>query len=99
VPLVDDVRERRAAVTLSEHEATTPATRALTFAERLHRGQRRKGNDVPYIAHLITVSATVLEHGGDEDVAIAALLYDAVEDQGGADMLCEIETRFGVEPG
>jgi HD domain len=69
---------------------------ALTFAERLHRDQRRKGNDVPYIAHLMTVSATVLEHGGDEDVAIAALLHDAVEDQGGLERLREIEAKFGA---
>lgn len=56
---------------------------ALVFAEALHRPQRRKGNDVPYVAHLMAVAATVLEWGGDEDTAIAALLHDAVEDQGG----------------
>ena len=47
---------------------------ALTFAEQLHRRQTRKGNDIPYIAHLMAVTATVLEWGGDEDTAIAALL-------------------------
>jgi (p)ppGpp synthase/HD superfamily hydrolase len=56
---------------------------ALAFAERLHRTQKRKGNEVPYVAHLLAVAATVLEWGGDEDTAIAALLHDAVEDQGG----------------
>jgi len=69
--------------------------RALTYAERLHRRQRRKGNDVPYVAHLLAVSATVLEYGGDEDTAIAALLHDAVEDQGGVKTLREIESKFG----
>ncbi len=69
---------------------------ALIFAERLHREQTRKGNDIPYVAHLLTVSATVLEWGGDEDCAIAALLHDAAEDQGGLPTLAEIEARFGA---
>jgi len=69
--------------------------RALVYAERLHRRQRRKGNDIPYVAHLLAVSATVLEYGGDEDTAIAALLHDAVEDQGGLPTLREIEAQFG----
>lgn len=68
---------------------------ALVYAERRHRRQRRKGNDIPYVAHLLVVSATVLEHGGDEDTAIAALLHDAVEDQGGLPTLREIEANFG----
>lgn len=68
---------------------------ALTYAERLHRAQTRKGNDTPYVAHLLAVCATVLEWGGDEDIAIAALLHDAVEDQGGLDTLAVIENQFG----
>jgi (p)ppGpp synthase/HD superfamily hydrolase len=36
-----------------------------------------------------------LEHGGSEDQAIAALLHDAPEDQGGAETLEEIRARFG----
>jgi (p)ppGpp synthase/HD superfamily hydrolase len=68
---------------------------ALTFAEKIHREQRRKGNDIPYVAHLMAVTATVLEWGGDEDTAIAALLHDAVEDQGGEPMAEEIRRRFG----
>jgi (p)ppGpp synthase/HD superfamily hydrolase len=68
---------------------------AFTYAEKLHREQTRKGNDIPYIAHLMSVCATALEWGGDEDVAIAALLHDAVEDQGGLDTLEEIRARFG----
>jgi (p)ppGpp synthase/HD superfamily hydrolase len=50
---------------------------------------------VPYISHLITVSALVIEHGGDEDQAIAGLLHDAAEDQGGAETLAQIRARFG----
>jgi (p)ppGpp synthase/HD superfamily hydrolase len=68
---------------------------ALAFAARLHARQRRKGTDVPYVAHLLAVTALVLEAGGDEDEAIAALLHDAVEDQGGAPTLAAIEQRFG----
>jgi (p)ppGpp synthase/HD superfamily hydrolase len=68
---------------------------ALTYAEKLHRHQTRKGNDIPYIAHLMAVTATVLEWGGDEDTAIAALLHDAVEDQGGERTALEIRRRFG----
>jgi (p)ppGpp synthase/HD superfamily hydrolase len=71
---------------------------ALRFAARHHRQQLRKGSRVPYMTHLMSVSALVLEHGGSEDQAIAALLHDAVEDapagQGGA-VLAEIRERFG----
>ncbi len=68
---------------------------ALGYAERLHRHQTRKGNAIPYVAHLLAVSAMALESGADEDVAIAALLHDAVEDQGGIETLEEIRGRFG----
>ncbi len=68
---------------------------ALTYASRLHAKQRRKGKDVPYVAHLLGVAALVLEAGGDEDQAIAALLHDAVEDQGGLPKLDEIRAEFG----
>jgi (p)ppGpp synthase/HD superfamily hydrolase len=67
---------------------------ALTWAATLHYHQRRKINDTPYLAHLISVAALVLEHGGTEAQAIAALLHDAVEDQGVT--LAEIEQRFGA---
>jgi ADP-ribosylglycohydrolase len=69
---------------------------ALVLAAGLHREQTRKGNDIPYIAHLLAVCATVLEHGGDEDEAIAALLHDAAEDQGGEAVLAVIERLFGL---
>jgi len=68
---------------------------ALLFAERVHHGQRRKGTGIPYIAHVMAVAALVLEHGGDEDEAIGALLHDAAEDGGGEAMLAEIRAHFG----
>lgn len=68
---------------------------ALAYASRLHRDQRRKGTSIPYISHLLSVAALVLEHGGNEDQAIAALLHDAVEDQGGPETLEAIRRRFG----
>lgn len=69
--------------------------RALQLASELHRRQRRKGSPTPYIAHLLAVCAIVLENGGDEDQAIAALLHDAVEDQGGLPTLDRIREEFG----
>ena len=67
---------------------------ALRWAEELHRSQRRKGKPIPYIAHLISVSALVWEDGGSEDQAIAALLHDAIEDAGQTH--ASITDRFGV---
>ena len=68
---------------------------ALIFAVQLHAHQTRKNSQTPYIAHLMSVAALVLEAGCDEDTAIAALLHDAVEDQGGYKTLEEIRHRFG----
>jgi (p)ppGpp synthase/HD superfamily hydrolase len=68
---------------------------ALGFATQLHATQKRKGSGVPYISHLLAVAAIVLEHGGTEDEAIAALLHDAVEDQGGQATLALIRDRYG----
>jgi GTP pyrophosphokinase len=68
---------------------------ALVFATRLHAGQRRKGTSVPYIAHLLAVAGIVLDYGGTESEVIAALLHDAVEDQGGPPTREEIRRRFG----
>jgi (p)ppGpp synthase/HD superfamily hydrolase len=69
--------------------------RALLYAAHIHGGQVRKGTSVPYLAHLLAVAATVLEYGGDEDMAIAGLLHDAAEDQGGARRLDDVRNRFG----
>ncbi|MBN2210882.1 MAG: bifunctional (p)ppGpp synthetase/guanosine-3',5'-bis(diphosphate) 3'-pyrophosphohydrolase [Sedimentisphaerales bacterium] len=68
---------------------------ALVYAHQLHRGHRRKGGEVPYVAHLLGVCSIVLESGGDEDQAIAALLHDAVEDCGGEPVAREIRRLFG----
>lgn len=68
---------------------------ALQFASGLHHQQPRKGTGIPYIAHLISACSLVLEAGGDEDQAIAALLHDAVEDQGGLPTLDTIRRLFG----
>jgi (p)ppGpp synthase/HD superfamily hydrolase len=70
-------------------------TEALVFATELHAKQTRKGSGVPYISHLLGVASIVLEYGADEDEAIAALLHDAIEDQGGATTRAEIQRRFG----
>jgi (p)ppGpp synthase/HD superfamily hydrolase len=70
--------------------------RALVYATRLHASQFRKGTTRPYIAHLLGVASIVLTHGGTEDDAIAALLHDAVEDQGGKPQLTRIRRMFGT---
>ena len=69
--------------------------RALLYATHVHGGQVRKGTAIPYVAHLMAVAATVLEYDGSEDMAIAGLLHDAVEDQRGEARLSDIRNRFG----
>jgi (p)ppGpp synthase/HD superfamily hydrolase len=70
--------------------------KALTFAFDLHADQTKKLNGVPYVGHLLSVAGCVLEHGASEAQAIAALLHDAAEDQGGRKTLGKIERRFGT---
>lgn len=70
---------------------------ALVYAAQKHAEQLRKGTDIPYLAHLLGVTALVLEDGGSEEEAIAALLHDAVEDQGGQETHEEIRRMFGEE--
>ncbi len=70
-------------------------TEALTYATRLHATQTRKGSGIPYIAHLLGAASIALEYGANEDEAIAALLHDAIEDQGGAATREEIRRLFG----
>ncbi len=70
-------------------------TEATTYALEKHNSQIRKGSDVPYASHVLAVTAIVLEMGSNEDEAIAALLHDVVEDQGGAEAEAEIRARFG----
>jgi (p)ppGpp synthase/HD superfamily hydrolase len=72
---------------------------ALSYAARVHRDQRRKGAQVPYVTHLLAVAAIAGENGGTEDEVVAALLHDAPEDQGGEARLEDIRKRFGEEVG
>jgi (p)ppGpp synthase/HD superfamily hydrolase len=81
-------------------ESATPLTErfpaALALAWRVHGRQMRKKTGIPYMAHVMSVCALALENGADEDVAIAALLHDAVEDsEDGAATLQMIEAQFG----
>jgi (p)ppGpp synthase/HD superfamily hydrolase len=69
---------------------------AFELASEVHAHQRRKGTQIPYLAHAMSVSALVMENGGDEDSAIAGLLHDAVEDSTDGDaMLAHLRWRFG----
>jgi Guanosine polyphosphate pyrophosphohydrolases/synthetases len=68
---------------------------AVKLAAYLHRTQTRKGGDVPYISHLLRVAGLVLEFDADEDTAIAAMLHDAVEDQGGLETASQVREHFG----
>jgi (p)ppGpp synthase/HD superfamily hydrolase len=68
---------------------------ALAFAAQIHQGHSRKSGQVPYLSHLLSVAALVLEDGGGEDEAIAALLHDAIEDQGHRTDLADLRRRFG----
>ncbi len=70
---------------------------AASLAAELHASQARKGTTIPYLSHLLAVCALVMEDGGDTNEAVAALLHDAVEDQGGAATLERIRVRFGDE--
>jgi hypothetical protein len=69
--------------------------RAFVYASHVHGGQTRKSTTIPYVSHLLGVASLVLEDGGGEDEAVAALLHDACEDQGGLDRLRDIRFRFG----
>ncbi|HXM11941.1 MAG TPA: HD domain-containing protein [Terriglobales bacterium] len=69
--------------------------RAFRYAAEKHEGQTRKQTAVPYLSHLMAVASLVLEAGGDEDMAVAALLHDVVEDCGGMPRLREVRKQFG----
>ncbi|HUI85413.1 MAG TPA: HD domain-containing protein [Candidatus Binatia bacterium] len=69
---------------------------ALLFAAQVHRNQDRKKSGIPYVSHLLGVASIVMDYGGDEEMAIAALLHDAVEDHGGRPMLKAIGQLFGA---
>ncbi len=69
---------------------------ALVYAAAVHNGQCRKGTSIPYISHLLSVCALVLEHGGDEDEAIAGLLHDTLEDHPESVTREDLHERFGT---
>lgn len=69
---------------------------AFSYAAKWHAGQTRKATTVPYLSHLMAVASLVLEAGGDEEMAMAALLHDVVEDCGGMPRLREIRKQFGA---
>jgi (p)ppGpp synthase/HD superfamily hydrolase len=83
--------------TTTEPRLTEQFDEALAYTAELHRNQTRKGGGIPYVGHLLSVSSLVIEGGGSQTQAIAALLHDAVEDQGGLPTLAAIESRFGAE--
>ena len=84
---------------MSEQTATPKLTgqfsKALVYTEIKHHSQVRKGGDIPYVGHLLGVAGLVINDGGTEEQAIAALLHDAVEDAGGPETLNEIRANFG----
>ena len=77
------------------HPFSPKFRQALQYAARIHARQIRKKTNRPFIGHLMSVASIVIEYGGDEEMAIAALLHDAVEDQGGLPRLREIRKKFG----
>ena len=81
------VRLKERNLKVSEQTSTPKLTgqfsKALVYAELKHHNQVRKGGDIPYVGHLLTVAGLVINDGGSEAQAIAALLHDAVDDQGG----------------
>src|ERR1700682_594022 len=86
------VREK---ISLKPPKLGLPLQRAFRYAAEKHAGQTRKQTAVPYLSHLMAVASLVLEAGGDEDTAIAALLHDVVEDCGGMPRLREVRKQFG----
>lgn len=69
---------------------------AVRLAVAAHADQTRKGNDVPYIVHPLSVALILARSGAEEDVVIAGLLHDTVEDSGGAVTLSMIQAQFGA---
>jgi (p)ppGpp synthase/HD superfamily hydrolase len=71
---------------------TPKFTRAMAYAAEKHGNQTRKGGDIPYLGHLLSVAGYVIEADGTETEAIAAVLHDAAEDQGGEDITPDTST-------
>jgi (p)ppGpp synthase/HD superfamily hydrolase len=74
---------------------STQFDQALHYATLIYAGQKRKGTDIPYLAHILGVVSIALEHGATETEAIGALLHDAGEDAGGEGRIADIRRRFG----
>jgi hypothetical protein len=72
---------------------------ALLYAAAVHADQRRKVSGEPYLAHLLGAAAIVLEHGGNEDEAIAALLHDTIEDQARQEEMAVVWPRYEIVEG
>ena len=68
---------------------------ASRYAEDAHAGDIRKGSGIPYLSHLWSVAAIVMENGGTDRQVAAALLHDVVEDHGGQPRLDDVRDRFG----
>jgi (p)ppGpp synthase/HD superfamily hydrolase len=76
---------------------TSNFVEAVQYAAEKHATQTRKASDIPYLGHLLSVAGLVIEADGTETQAIAALLHDAAEDQGGEETLAEIREKFGAD--
>jgi (p)ppGpp synthase/HD superfamily hydrolase len=97
VPVPDLVGHPRGTTALGA--PPTPQTafeRALLLALRLHGDDVRKATAIPYLAHLLAVTGLVVEQGGTEEQAVAALLHDAAEDHGGQSTLDSLHDQFGA---
>lgn len=79
---------------MNDEAYTTRVDDALALVASAFREKRRKGRTIPYLAHLLWVAGAVADHGGDEDLFVAALLHDYLEDIPGASEV-EVRTRFG----
>lgn len=84
-------------MTVEVHDVSDRYLDALALTHELHRRDTRKGGSIPYLSHLLSVSALVMEYGGTEDQAIAGLLHDAAEDHGGQSTIDAIRVRSGDE--
>jgi HD domain len=96
----DEMLEVRGESHIALPEPPALTTRFLTavgLAQEIHGHERRTGTEIPYLAHLLVVTGLVIEDGGDEDQAIAAMLHDTVEDGGGRPLLRRIAWAFGAE--
>ena len=68
--------------------------KAINTAARLHDGQERKGDDLPYIVHPVSVALILMEHTNDEEVLMAGILHDTIEDTGYTKE--QMEEEFGA---